>query len=50
MPVGIGFYRFTELMLRAWFRNLRKDVRTTMIYTHVIKRGGMRVRSPLEML
>jgi site-specific recombinase XerC len=27
-----------------------KDVRTTMIYTHVIKRGGLAVRSPLEML
>jgi integron integrase len=27
-----------------------KDVRTTMIYTHVIKRGGLGVRSPLETL
>nr|MBC8248541.1 integron integrase [Anaerolineales bacterium] len=25
-----------------------KDVRTTMIYTHVLKRGGMAVRSPLD--
>jgi integron integrase len=25
-----------------------KDVRTTMIYTHVIQRGGMAVRSPLD--
>jgi site-specific recombinase XerD len=24
------------------------DVRTTQIYTHVIKRGGMAVRSPLS--
>ena len=26
-----------------------KDVTTTMIYTHVIKKGGMGVRSPLDM-
>jgi site-specific recombinase XerD len=25
-----------------------KDVRTTMIYTHVLKRGGLAVRSPLD--
>jgi len=25
-----------------------KDVRTTMIYTHVLQRGGMAVRSPLD--
>ncbi len=25
-----------------------KDVSTTMIYTHVIQRGGMGVRSPLD--
>ena len=25
-----------------------KDVRTTMIYTHVIQRGAMAVRSPLD--
>jgi site-specific recombinase XerD len=25
-----------------------KSVETTMIYTHVIKRGGMAVRSPLD--
>jgi integron integrase len=25
-----------------------KDVKTTMIYTHVIRRGGMAVRSPLD--
>jgi integrase len=24
------------------------DVRTTMIYTHVLKKGGRRVRSPLD--
>ena len=27
-----------------------KDVRTTMIYTHVLKRGGKGVKSPLEFL
>jgi integron integrase len=27
-----------------------RDVRTTMIYTHVLKRGGMGVRSPLDWL
>lgn len=26
------------------------NVRTTMIYTHVIKRGGLAVRSPLDNL
>ncbi len=25
-----------------------KDVSTTMIYTHVIKKGGMGVQSPLD--
>ena len=25
-----------------------KDVKTTMIYTHVLQRGGMAVRSPLD--
>ena len=25
-----------------------KDVRTTMIYTHVLQRGGKGVRSPLD--
>ncbi|MFQ5594449.1 MAG: tyrosine-type recombinase/integrase, partial [Anaerolineae bacterium] len=25
-----------------------KDVRTTMIYTHVLNRGGLAVRSPLD--
>jgi len=25
-----------------------KDVKTTMIYTHVLNRGGMAVRSPLD--
>ncbi len=25
-----------------------KSVQTTMIYTHVIKRGGLAVRSPLD--
>ena len=27
-----------------------KDVRTTMIYTHVLNRGGRGVRSPLDSL
>ncbi|MCB0015691.1 MAG: tyrosine-type recombinase/integrase [Anaerolineales bacterium] len=25
-----------------------KDVKTTMIYTHVLKQGGLAVRSPLD--
>jgi hypothetical protein len=25
-----------------------QDVRTTMLYTHVLNRGGLAVRSPLE--
>jgi len=27
-----------------------KDVTTTMIYTHVLQKGGMGVKSPLDML
>jgi site-specific recombinase XerC len=27
-----------------------KDVKTTMIYTHVLNRGGLRVRSPVDAL
>ncbi len=27
-----------------------KDVRTTMIYTHVLNRGGKGVRSPVDAL
>jgi site-specific recombinase XerD len=27
-----------------------KDVRTTMIYTHVLNRGGLGVRSPIDTL
>jgi len=27
-----------------------KDVKTTMIYTHVLQRGGLAVRSPLDTL
>jgi site-specific recombinase XerD len=26
-----------------------QDVRTTMIYTHVLNRGGLGVRSPLDL-
>jgi site-specific recombinase XerD len=26
-----------------------KDVKTTMIYTHVLQRGGMAVKSPLDL-
>ncbi|MGQ9833958.1 MAG: tyrosine-type recombinase/integrase, partial [Candidatus Villigracilaceae bacterium] len=25
-----------------------KDVKTTMIYTHVLQRGGLAVKSPLD--
>ena len=27
-----------------------KDVRTTMVYTHVLNRGGKGVRSPLDLM
>jgi site-specific recombinase XerD len=27
-----------------------QDVRTTMVYTHVLQRGGQEVRSPLDLL
>jgi site-specific recombinase XerD len=26
-----------------------KDVKTTMVYTHVLNRGGLAVRSPIDM-
>ncbi|MDP8227674.1 MAG: integrase, partial [Candidatus Celaenobacter polaris] len=26
-----------------------KDIRTTMIYTHVLNRGGLGVKSPLDL-
>jgi len=30
--------------------NEHKDLRTTMIYTHVLRRGGLGVRSPADSL
>lgn len=36
--------------LRLRVKDLDKDVKTTMIYTHVLNRGGLGVRSPLETL
>jgi site-specific recombinase XerD len=27
-----------------------KDVKTTMVYTHVLNRGGLAVRSPIDVL
>jgi site-specific recombinase XerD len=27
-----------------------KDVKTTMVYTHVLNRGGLAVRSPIDLL
>jgi site-specific recombinase XerD len=30
--------------------DIRKDVKTTMIYTHVLNKGGHGVRSPVDAL
>ncbi|MCC5657949.1 tyrosine-type recombinase/integrase [Nostoc sp. XA010] len=40
---GTGFRLNEALNLRV-----KDDVKTTMIYTHVLNRGGKAVRSPLD--
>ncbi len=45
LPVGSGFDIRTVQELMG-----HKDVKTTMIYTHVLNRGGKGVRSPLDTL
>jgi hypothetical protein len=37
-----------EQDVEAGFGEVHLDVRTTMIYTHVLNRGGRGVRSPLD--
>ena len=35
-------------IIRVKHYSLRTDVRTTMIYTHVVQRGALGARSPLD--
>jgi site-specific recombinase XerD len=44
MLYGCGLRLMECLRLRV------KDVSTTMIYTHVLNKGGMGVKSPLDMI
>jgi hypothetical protein len=37
-------------IIRVKHYSLRTDVRTTMIYTHVVQRGALGARSPLDRL
>jgi hypothetical protein len=39
-----------SLKMRARGKPVSKDVSTTMIYTHVMNKGGKGVRSPMDVL
>ena len=40
-------YIFLNTLKKQWFFD-RNDVRRTMIYTHVLNRGGKGVKSPVD--
>jgi hypothetical protein len=45
---NLSVYKVAQLILGHPRRQRRSDVRTTMVYTHVLKRGLAGVRSPID--
>jgi hypothetical protein len=47
-PTGMRLLDQVRAAIRVRHYSRRKDVSTTMIYTHVLNRSGRGVRSPLD--